>query len=72
MCNVVLNNIDSDCIIIFVKYKNGGLVSAEIRDYAGNEEMYPIFEDVDTVKVFVVDNKSHMMPLCKNKILEMD
>lgn len=72
LCNVVLNNIDSDCIIIFVKYKNGGLVSAEIRDYAGNEEMYPIFEDVDTVKVFVVDNKSHMMPLCKNKILEMD
>ena len=67
-----LFNVDLDCTIIIAKYNGNELVGSELRKYAGEEEIFPVFENVDTVKIFAVDDVQMLKPICKSASLKID
>ena len=69
LCNAEIFNIDISGSIIISSYKNGKMVSCEMRDLMDGSESFAVFGDIDEIKVMVWDGLSTMKPLCDAEVI---
>lgn len=62
LCEVTGENINTDCTVFVVGYKENIPVNVQSRAYSDNLKAFAIIDDIDMVKVFLWDSVNGMMP----------
>jgi hypothetical protein len=71
-CEVVINNIDDEAVIVVAAYLNNGFVCIPlIIDDENDEKEFTLTEQADTLKLFVWNNLEAMKPLIDAQIVDI-
>ena len=66
---IIVHNINENCVVIVAGYKGESLVSFEKRPYESYKEMFNIEDNVDIVKVMFWESALSLKPVCKSEIV---